>query len=327
MGEHACRRTALVVLAFAALAVGGCVNLELPGGPPRPLVETVVYGKSGPKILMLTVEGVIQETPETTSFLGITEEGMVARLREELDKARDDDSIRAVLLRINSPGGTVTASDMIYDEIVRFKKDRGVPVVAQLMGMATSGAYYVAMAADEVIAHPTTVTGSIGVIFLGVNVAGLMDKLGIENQTLVTGPYKDAGSFLRRMKPEERAQLLSVLDDMFARFKDIVQRGRRNLTREQIDTLADGRVYSAPQALANGLVDRVGTIEDAVERAEQRAGLAQARVVAYHRPREYRQNLYTRAPLVPPEVKIDWLPGVFDLPRPSFLYLWAPGMQ
>lgn len=327
MGEHACRRAALVVLACTALAVAGCINLELPGGLPRPLVEKVVYGKSGPKILMLTFEGVIQETPETTSFLGITEEGMVARLREELDKARRDDSIRALLLRINSPGGTVTASDMIYDEIQRFKKERGVPVVAQLMGMATSGAYYIAMSADEVIAHPTTVTGSIGVIFLGVNVAGLMDKLGIENQTLVTGPYKDAGSFLRRMRPEERAQLMSVLDDMFTRFKDVVQHGRHDLTREQIDTLADGRVYSAPQALANGLVDRLGTIEDAVEQAEQRAGLEQARVVAYHRPREYRQNLYTRAPMVPPEVKIDWLPGVFDLPRPSFLYLWAPGMQ
>ena len=254
-------RGSVIALLGAAFAATGCITLELPGGAPQPFVETVVHGKRGPKILLVQVEGVLRETPQQTSFLGMTEEGMVARIREELDRARDDSDIRALILRINSPGGTVTASDLIYEEIKRFKDEQGIPVIAQLMGMATSGGYYIAMAADEIVAHPTSVTGSIGVIFMGVNFAGLMEKIGIENQTLVTGSFKDAGSPLRTMTAEERDQLTSVLDDMFTRFKSIVDSGRKNLTADEIATLADGRIYSAQQALENGLVDKLGGVE------------------------------------------------------------------
>ena len=153
----------------------------------------------------------------------------MSRVREQLDRARDDPEVRALLLRINSPGGTATASDLVYGEILRFKRERGVPVVAQLMGLATSGGYYVAMAADVVVAHPTTVTGSIGVRFVSVSLAGLMEKVGIEDQTLVAGSHKDAGSPLRRLTREERAHLQSVLDDLHSRFEQVVAAGRPNL--------------------------------------------------------------------------------------------------
>jgi protease-4 len=309
-------RALLVVLAALPL---GCITIDLPGGPPPPLVETVVHGESGGKILMLSLDGVLTGVPETNFFGG--GESPVARAREELERAREDDSIRGLLVRIDSPGGTVSASDTLHQEILRFKRDRGVPVIAQLMGLATSGGYYVAMAADRVIAQPTSVTGSIGVIFGGVNLAGLMEKIGIEDQTLVSGPYKDAGSMLRPMSDAERVQLQSVLLDMFERFVDVVVQGRPQLTPERIRALADGRIYSASQALDHGLVDEIGSIEDAVEATRLAAGLSKARVVTYHRPREYRNNLYS-ASLPAKRFDFQLSAALPRLPSATFLYLW-----
>ena len=309
-------------LALAPLTTA-CVSVELPGGVPQPLMETTVFGESGPKILMLQVDGVLSDEPESTWY-GLRRESPVARMREELDRARRDSEIAAVLLRIDTPGGTVTASDLLYREILRFKHDRGLPVVAELMGIATSGGYYVAMSADAVVAHPTTVTGSIGVLFAGVNFSGLMAKFGVADQTLTSGAFKDAGSPLRPMRPDERAQLQSVIDDMYQRFLEVVRQGRPRLSAEDVARLADGRIYSAPQALANGLVDRVGDVEEAVDVARERAGIGQARVVTYHRPREYRKNLYTAE--IPVEAPlVDWPAPRLHIPQPAFLYLWAPG--
>jgi len=304
----------------------GCISLNLLEGRTEPLVESVVYGESGPKILLLEIEGTLSEVPETDPFFGLRRESMLAGIREQLDKAREDSEIRALLLRVNSPGGTVTASDILYTELLRFKQERGVPVVAQLMGVAASGGYYVSMAADRVVAHPTTVTGSIGVIFVGINLSGLMEKLGIRDQTLVTGPYKDAGSPLRPMRPAEREQLQSVLDDMLARFEKVVEAGRPELDTAQVQHLADGRIFSAPQALERGLVDAVGSLEEGIAEAERLAGLAESRVVTYHRRREWVQNYYAR-PVVPPRVTLR-LESPLALPEgPGFLYLWAPGVR
>ena len=315
------RRTVLAFAVSALLALTACVSIDLPGGTPSPLAETIVYGDAGPKILMLQIDGVLSDEADY-SWLGLRRESPVARVREELDRARSDASVRALLLRIDTPGGTVTASDLIYQEILRFKRERGVPVVAQLMGMATSGGYYVAMAADSIVAHPTTVTGSIGVIFVGVNLTGLMDKVGVENQTLTSGAFKDAGSPMRPMRAEERAQLQTVVDDMYQRFLGVVRAGRPRLSPEEIASLADGRIYSADQALEHGLVDRLGSIEDAVVEARAKAGIDAARVVTYHRPREYRKNLYTAsAPIETPAFATSRWPR---LPQPAFLYLWAP---
>jgi protease-4 len=313
--------------ALAALVpMLGCVTVELPGGVPQPLVETVVHGELGSKILLVQIDGVISEEPEGTTFFS-QGESRVARLREELDKAREDDDIRALLVRINSPGGTVTASDILYREILRFKEEQGVPVVAHLMGIAASGGYYAAMAADHLIAQPTAVTGSIGVIFGSVNLAGLMEKVGVENQTLVSGPYKDAGSILRKMTPDERAQLQSVLDDMYERFLSVVQRGRPELAADVITRLADGRIYSANQALEHGLVDELGDLTDAVAATERAAGLDAARVVTYHRPREYRKNLYS-VESAADGFALGWRPEWRSLlPSPAFLYLWTPGVR
>jgi protease IV len=309
---------------LAALALG-CITVNLPSGQVEPLSETVIDGSGEAKVLMLEVEGVITESSDVADFFGTVNEGMVGRVREELDTARGDDHVKALVLRINSPGGTVTGSDLLYDEIRRFKQDRKVPVIAQLMGTAASGGYYVALAADEIHAERTTVTGSIGVIFSGFNIAGLMEKFGVENQTITSGKFKDAGSMLRRMRPEERAQLQTVIDDLYARFVEVVQAGRKNLSAEQIRALADGRIFSATQAKQAGLVDEIGSLDSSVKRARELAGLSSASVVTYHRPREYTNNYYTRAPQHR-EPLVDLWPARLPVSGPAFLYLWAPGL-
>ncbi|MFQ5696882.1 MAG: signal peptide peptidase SppA [Myxococcota bacterium] len=291
----------------------------------QPLTETVVLGESGPKILMLELEGLLTESPRRRA-LG-TAPSLVARAREALERAREDDDVAAVLLRIRSPGGTVAASETLYHLIEQFKKETGRPVTAQLQGLATSGGYYVAMAADHIVAHPTTITGSIGVLLAGVNVAGLMEKLGIQNQTLTSAEFKDAGSPLRPMRPDERAQLQSVIDDLYARFREVVAAGRPSLDEAAIAKLADGRIFTARQALAAGLIDEIGYLEDSVAETERRAGIEHSRVVVYHSPREYKQNLYSRAPVGPLQV-VDV--HLLDLGRqwipPGFWYVWPPAL-
>ena len=317
-------RRSLRLFVVVLLSAPGCVSIQLGRGRPAPLVETRVQGDSGPKILLLDIHGIIRNDPEDRGPFVPERESMVARVVEQLDRAREDDAVRALLVRINSPGGAVTASDVLYSEIAKFKAEREIPVVAQIMGTGASGGYYAAMAADMVMAHPTSVVGSIGVIFIGVNVVGLMEKLGIENQTLTAGVHKDAGSPLRRMTRRERAHFQSVLDDLHERFKKVVADSRSGLDERRLDEIADGSIYSAEQALALGLIDAVGDLDDAIAQAEERAGLTTSRVVRYHRPREWKQNLYSRAP-VPDTVRLEIGPPFAAFAEPGFYYLWGAG--
>jgi protease-4 len=320
------RRVCSGLLLGALLALPGCISLQFFGGLPKPLEEKVLSGERGPKVLLVKVDGVISLRPPKADVIGPVRDSPVSRLVEALDQAREDPQVEALVLRIDSPGGTATASDVAYQEVLRFKRERDLPVVAHMIGTATSGGYYLAMAADTVVAHPTTVTGSIGAIFLGVSLAGLMEKLGIEDQTIVAGVHKNAASPLRRMTRGERAHFQSVLDDLHGRFQRVVEAGRPGLDAAQVAALSDGRIFTATQARERGLVDEVGDLELAVDRARERAGLTESRLVTYHRPREYENNLYTRT-AVQPVLKLE-LPAPFTwLERPGFYYLWAPGIQ
>ena len=306
-------------------ALAGCLPMLLPSGI-QPLEESVVLGKRGPKIVQLEIEGLIAEAPPQPRFPLMRRESLIARTKEALDRAERDDDVVALLLRIQSPGGTVSASETLYHQIMEWKEKTGRPVVAHLDGLATSGAYYVAMAADEVVSQPATVTGSIGVLFAGLNFSGLMEKVGISNQNLTGGEYKDEGSPFRPMRPEERAQLQSVIDDFHARFREVVDQGRPDLDRAAVDRLSDGRIFSAVQALEVGLVDAIGYLEDSVKAAERRADIEESRVVVYHRPREYRNNLYSHPATTPaPVVHVDLLSGVLEPLSPGFYFLW-PGV-
>ena len=314
------KRSIMGCVLLAVLLLVGCIHINIGAGRKAELVEKVVYGTKGPKILLIDVDGMISELAEAQIFG--ESESMVSRVREQLDRADRDGGIRAIILRINSPGGTAAASEIVYSEIQRFKENHEIPVIAQLMGVAASGGYYLAMSADTVRALPTTVTGSIGVIFSGVGFSGLMEKIGIENQTLKSGPYKDAGSSLRRMTEEERAQLGSVLDGLYVRFLEVVAAGRPNLSSEEIRDLADGRIYNAAQAEENGLIDAIGDLPGAVEVAEEKAGIENSRVVVYGRPNEWRETLYSVSAAPAPTLS----PWAILSPRsePAFLYLWRP---
>ena len=313
---------ALAALASLAWLASGCVTINTLGRGEEPLVETVVYGTTGPRVLLLDIDDVITGV-DVSGPLGVgRRESTVARVREQLDRA-EDDRVAGVLLRINSPGGPVTASDVVFRELARFKSENDVPVVAILMGVAASGGYYVAMASDYIIAHPTTVTGSIGVIASGLNLHGLMDRYGVTDQTITSGEFKDAGSPFRPMTAEERRYLQAIVDDMHGRFREVVVQGRPGLDPARVAALADGRVYTAAQAKANGLVDAVGYMPDAIGELERRIQAPELRVVSYHREREWRANLYSSSSPPPPSTSLAERLGLGA--GPAFLYLWWPG--
>ncbi len=314
-------------LMLAAL-LAGCSVISLDLNPKiRPLTEETVEGKTGPKILLMDVSGMISdEGTQPILSLGTPPPRvpLLVRVREELKKAEEDKQVQALIVRINSPGGTVTASDILYREILSFKERTHRPVVAVMMDVAASGGYYLALAADTIIAHPTTVTGSIGVIMLSVNAEGLMQKIGVAAVTIKSAEHKDMGSPFRTLTAEERAVFQAVIDDLQRQFLAKVI-AHRKLAPETARKLADGRVYTADQALAHGLIDKIGYMSDAVATAKQAAGLDKARVIVYHRPRQYRATYYARAEDTP-VASADALSGMASMAAsgPRFLYLWWP---
>jgi protease-4 len=294
------------------LAAAGCVTVKVNlFEEGKPLKEQVVSGYGRDKILLLDITGLMVESsrPGLLSLLGATTSP--ARVKEMLDKARRDDRIKAVVLRLNSPGGTVSAADMIFHELRRFKEERRVPVVACCLGLTASGGYYAAQAADEIIAHPTTITGSIGVVAMKFNLKGLMDKVGVAPDTVKSGTFKDFWSPFKPASEEERRLMQGIIDEFHRRFVTVVAQGRR-LSPKEVQNLADGRVFTGPQALEVKLVDRLGYLEDAVAAAQKRAGLESARVVLYHRPDSHRPTIYSLAPELAGE-----------LAGPQFFYLWG----
>ena len=192
-------------------------------GRVSPMDEVLVFGDGdGPKLAMIEIEGLITEASPTRT-LGTEQPSMIARFREALNYASEDDEVEGLLLRIRSPGGTVTASETLNHLIRSFKEETGHPVVAYLEGLATSGGYYTAVASDEVVSHPAAITGSIGVIMAGVNVSGLMERFGIADQTFTSGPFKDSGSPLRPMRADEREYLQGVIDELHSQFRSAVE--------------------------------------------------------------------------------------------------------
>lgn len=319
------RRFALALVVML-LGVAGCSVISVDLSPRiRPLDEETVDGTGSAKILLLDLSGLLQEdTPSLSLTTPPPRVPLLARVREELSRAEKDDKVRAMVVRINSPGGTITASDVIYREIREFKARRKIPVVAAMMDVGASGGYYAALAADQIFAHPTTITGSIGVIMITVNAQGLLEKIGVAPLAIKSGALKDAGSPFRGLTPEERAVFQSVIDDMYGRFVRLVAESRK-IPEAQVRSFADGRIYTAEQARSLGLVDRVGYLDEAVAAARTAAGLTEARVVMYHRPREYRDNIYSGAPpTVGADALVSQMAGLLGGPGARFLYLWWP---
>lgn len=221
----------------------------------------------GPRVAVVEVDGIIIES-----------EPVVEELRNHLGNP----AVRAVVVRINSPGGVVAPTQEIYAAIRRLAKN-GKPVVASLGPVAASGGYYVAAAADRIYANPGTLTGSIGVVMQMATLEGLLKKVGVEYVVIKSGKHKDIGSFARAMSPEERKLLQILLDDVYNQFVDAVAEGR-GLSRDEVMGFADGRIFSGRQAKALGMVDVLGGFEEAVEGAAELGGLpAHPRLIAPRR--------------------------------------------
>jgi protease IV len=220
---------------------------------------TASWGKD--RVSVIGLEGVIYDEFYTNSPFS---QGLsAASVKHLLKKSLKDSSVKAVLLRLNSPGGTVAASQEIY-ELVKELKENEKPVVVSMGDVCASGCYYIASAADKIIANPGTLTGSIGVISQGFNITGLLEKLGIQDQTFKAGKYKDLGSSQRPMSEREKEILQAILDDSYAQFLDDIYQAR-GIEKSELEKIAEGLIYTGQQAKKVKLVDELGTYEYAIQ--------------------------------------------------------------
>lgn len=318
----------LTVMAVALLA-GGCGGLHVNVGPEskkEPLKEYTLEGKEAGKVLIIPIRGVLSDAPKK-GF--ITEQpSIVEEVTSQLRMAEKDRDIRAVVVEIDSPGGTVTASDILYHEIMAFKRRTGATVVAVLMDVAASGGYYIALPADRIVAHPGTITGSVGVIFIVPKVGGLMDKLGLAVEVNKSGKEKDIATPFRPSTPEEKKILQEVTDTMGKKFLNLVARHRK-LDATGLADVSTARIYLADQALQLKLIDKIGYVSDAISEAKEVAGLSKdAKVVVYRRTRYPNDNVYNPGSGYGggPMSLVDLnLSEIIPVMKSGFYYLWAPG--
>jgi protease-4 len=219
--------------------------------------------------------------------VGVVEvNGVISSSKEVIQEIRyfvDDDGVKAIVLRIDSPGGGVGASQEIYREVVKAKRVK--PVVASFGGVAASGGYYIACGTDKIMANPGTITGSIGVVMQFANLEELFKKIGYKGYVIKSGTYKDVGSPFREMTPEEKELLQEVIDTVHQQFIKAVAEGRK-LPLEKVAAIADGRIFSGEQARDLGLVDEMGNLEDTIDMAARMAGIKGKPVVIYPRKRK-----------------------------------------
>jgi len=264
------------VLLLMVIGLAAGLSASLGGGVTEAaLIErTIQKGPASSKIAVIRVEGIINESAAES-------------LAKQIERAADDPRVKAVILRINSPGGGLTACDMIYHDLTTYLGETDKPLIAAMDSVAASGGYYVACAADRIIAQPTTITGSIGVIAQLFFLQGLMqDKLGITPVTLKMGEQKDWPNMFgdAGLAEEQRKYLMeSLLEPGYERFVDVVAEGRA-IDRSDVLRLATGRIFLAPEALQAGLVDEVDYFDRAVEAAMEFAGIEDARVIEYVEP-------------------------------------------
>lgn len=335
----------LAGLLLVSVAAAGCVQIPpgLFGSGRGPVEKEVLIPADSPfvpwQVLVVDLVGIVNVESDSGWFGG--DHGMLVELKDRLLAAEKDRRIRALVLRIDSPGGGVTASDLVHREIRDFKKrmeekrGRPFPVVAFMQDVAASGGLYAAMAADEILALPTTLTGSVGVITVLPNLEGLGEKIGVSVEVVKSGSSKDAGSPWRALTDEERANFQETIDAMYERFvaKILDARAPKGLTRESLAPWADGRVFDGGKAAEIGLIDGTAYPDEVFARAIELAGLRDAAIVGYVYPYGYRGNVYATARagggtgiragsdvrIFSPEIG---LPALGQGPR--FLYLWNP---
>ncbi|MCA9293312.1 MAG: signal peptide peptidase SppA [Phycisphaerales bacterium] len=320
------------------VAIPGClpsrIAIDLAPGDGR-LDETEVMETPGPdhaaKIALVDVTGMISHLAAPGLVAG--GHNPVDALAAALAKAESDPKVRAVILRINSPGGTVAATDTAYNEVRRFRERTSKPVIASEADVAASGGYYLALACDRIIAEPSTITGSIGVLMQTFNFSQGMAKLGIDGRAVISRPNKNLASPFEPAQPEHYAILQGLVDQMYAEFTNIVRERRPSINASDFDELTDGRVFTGRQALDVGLVDEIGGVHEAFAAAQRLASLHGARLVKYHAEGAPVRSAYASATLPSPQAN-PWpnplglaLEQVTRGHPPVAYYLWSPGLN
>lgn len=288
-----------------------------PGGPQERYHSLDKVATS--KIAIIRAEGTIMEGDDF--------------IKKQIERVEEDEDVVAVVLRVSSPGGTVTWSDYLYHQLVELRKERELPIVVSMGSICASGGYYISMAVgeqeDAIFAEPTTWTGSIGVIIPHYDFSGLMGTLSIRDDSIASGPLKQMGSPTQRMTEEEREIFQELVDETFKDFKTIVKAGRPVYRddEESLDAVATGQIFTAKQALDKGLVDRIGFMEEAIERAAEIAGVStdEVRCVEYKKPQGPLDALFeAQTPATPPDAHQQLLKGLTALSTPRAYYLMAP---
>jgi protease-4 len=291
-------------------------------------IEEVVLIKSREKekILLLDISGMIGASMRPGIFE--REGDMMSQVYQRLKKASEDRMVKGVILRLDTPGGEVTASDIIYHEILNFKKRTEIPVLALMMGLTASGGYYIASACDYLIAHPSTLTGSIGVISLFPNLEGLFEKVGIQVQVIKSGDLKDSGSAFREMTDQERNVFQKIVQEYHQNFQNVVYENRKDfLSFEDLEKITDGRVLTASQALEANLIDEIGYFDTALEMILELADLPTANVVSYTYFPKRKTNIYaTGLNSGNPLENLSFREVVQSL-KSGFYYLWHPQLN
>jgi protease IV len=328
---------AVILLGMLTFA-GGCahrpIQMEMKGdvtartpadnSASRLMPHTLPHSSPlGPAVAIIEVDGLLVN--RSLSGFGSHGENPVGLFREKLDAAAANPDIQAVVLRINSPGGGVTATDMMRRDLEMFRRCRALPVIACLMDVGTGGAYYLATGADVIVAHPTTVTGGIGVILNAYNLEDTLGQFNVVPMPVKSGDKIDMPSPLRVMDKEERRILEQIAEEFHERFRDQVRQSRPSLQVGEDDF--DGRIFTANQAERNGLVDQMGYLDDAIRMAREAAGLpANGRVVMFRRTNDRAFTAYDTTPNIPLHNSLLPLniPGLDRSSLPTFLYLWQP---
>ncbi|HOS97529.1 MAG TPA: S49 family peptidase [Deltaproteobacteria bacterium] len=285
--------TRMLSVLLCMLALQGCAYINLDLGSLmeiQPFEERTIREGSDDKVLVVEVLGVISTTAMRDGF--IQRQGTLERLEGIFDIARKDKAVKGILLKIDSPGGGVTASDLLYKAILSFKEEHKIPVVACITGQGTSGAYMAALSADTIVALPSAVVGNVGVMLPSISLGGLMDKLGIKNQTLTSGKLKDSGTFLRDMNAEDRALLEGIVTEFHRDFMAKVK-ARRPVTPGDLPLIEDGRVMTASMGLNCHLIDQIGYYEDSLKALETMAKTQNPTVVVYRRRGENKGGFYS----------------------------------
>jgi protease-4 len=302
--------TGLSVLAniMLFLVLVGTVFLFAAGKEKKFIEEVIEDGPRAARIAIISVEGIIDDQQARDVYW-------------QLKTAKEDKSVKGLIIRVNSPGGTLSGSDQIHSEITRYRAEVGKPAVAFMQGVAASGGYYTSVACEKIVAEPTTITGSIGVIMGYLVLQQLLEeKLGIQPIVVKAGEKKDWPSSFK-MPTEEQLQYLQnrVVDPAYKRFVEVVVDGRSELTEEDVRRLADGSIYWADEALKEKLIDDIGYLDDAIKKVKLLAGIEKAQVIEYRRPFSLGDILAAKTKAT---LQFD-RKTLYELAVPQVLYLWT----